>query len=241
MTVTDSKPNELIKTRLEFGGAGGAVSDYRFEPAEGGTKVTWTFESDKTNNPMFRYMNVMMNGMLVNQFDSGLVAIKRIAESMPPPVKKPDLKIEATTTSDMNYLAIRDTANMSDIGQKMGTDYGMIQEAIKKQGLQMSGYPFAIYYTDSPDNFIMDVAIGVDKTGKAAGNVKPGILKSGNAVVAHYFGNYDKMNEAYSSIKEWLSTNNKKVSGSSWEVYVWSPMTEKDTAKWQTDIYFPVE
>jgi|SRR6185436_737513 len=89
MTVTDSKPNELIATRLDFGGIG-AMSDYHFEPAEGGVKVKWTFDSDKTNNPMFRYMNVMMNSMLVNQFDSGLVAIKRIAESMPPPVKKPE-------------------------------------------------------------------------------------------------------------------------------------------------------
>ena len=25
-----------------------------------------------------------------------------------------------------------------------------------------------------------------------------------------------------------------------WEQYISDPMTEKDTAKWQTDIYFPV-
>jgi effector-binding domain-containing protein len=31
------------------------------------------------------------------------------------------------------------------------------------------------------------------------------------------------------------------VIGAPWEVYVTDPMVEKDTAKWQTDIYYPVQ
>ena len=105
----------------------------------------------------------------------------------------------------------------------------------------MAGAPFVIYYTQPPADFIMDIAAKVNKPGKVAGNVKPGVIKAGNAVVAHYFGDYMKMKDGYEALHKWIGENNKKITGNPWEVYVTDPGMEKDTAKWQTDIYYKVE
>ncbi|MEO5571110.1 MAG: SRPBCC family protein [Bacteroidia bacterium] len=240
LTITDNKPNESVAIRLEFGGIG-AMSTFHFEPVDSGVKVTWSLDNDKSLNPVFKYMNLMMQGMLEKQFDEGLNDIKKTVERIPQPQKKIEMKIEATTISDQNYLAVRDTASMSNISQKLGGDYGTIGEAMKKQGLKMTGAPFAIYYSDSSDNMVMDACVSVDKAGKEGGRVKPGIIKAGNAVVGHYFGNYQKLNEGHYAIKEWISRNNKKIIGAPWEIYMTDPGMEKDTAKWQTDIFYPVE
>lgn len=241
MTITDSKSNELIVTELDFGKMGKAGAGYRFEPADNGVKVSWYFDSEKSSNPLVKYMNVMMKGMLEKQFDEGLAGIKTLAESMPPPVKKNPITVEATTVAAQAYLAVRDTASIATISQKLGTYYGMIGETIGKQGLKMAGAPFAIYYTDSQTNWDMEAALPVDKTDKADGKVKPGELKAGNAVVAHFFGSYELTGDAHTAAHEFIKANNKKIIGAPWEVYITDPMTEKDTAKWQTDVYYPVE
>ena len=173
-------------------------------------------------------------------YDKGLNKLKNKMESNPASSEK-EIKVEATTVQAMNYLAVRDTASISTIGQKLGMNYKMIGDAMKKQKLNMAGAPFTIYYTESKTNWELDAAIPTDKAGKADGKVKPGMIKAGNAVVAHYFGDYMKMSSAYEAIKKWIAQNNKVKTGAPWEVYLSGPGTEKDTAKWQTDVYFPVE
>ncbi|MFI5218582.1 MAG: GyrI-like domain-containing protein [Bacteroidia bacterium] len=240
LTISESVPNSLVVTNLEFNGEMGAIGGYKFEPGDSGVKVTWYFDAEM-NGMFHKYMGLIMSGAMNKVFDQGLNDMKTVAESMPPPVTKTPMTVEMTTTSDITYLAIRDTVSIPTIGMKLGMAYGTIQEAMKKQGLEFAGQPLAIYYTDSQTNWDMDAAIPVNKPGKADGKVKPGQLKAGNAVVAHYYGDYSGLGTAYGAIQEYISANNKKKVGAPWEVYVSDPMTEKDTAKWQTDVYFPVE
>lgn len=241
LTISESRPNEYVKTDLDFGEGGLGTGGFKFEPADGGTKVSWSMDSDLGMNPIARYMGIIMTGMMEGIFDQGLGDIKKIAEEMPPPSKAPEMTIEETKVSAMNYLFIHDHADTSNIGQKIGAAYGRIQEAMKKQGLNMSGYPFAIYYTESTSEWDVDFAIGTDKAGKADGDIKPGTIKEGNTVVAHYYGPYEKMAPAYEALKKYIADNGKKITGAPWEIYITDPMTEKDPMKWQTDIHFPVE
>ena len=47
--------------------------------------------------------------------------------------------------------------------------------------------------------------------------------------------------KAHEAIHQWLTANNKTAIGSPWEVYANDPILEKDTAKWQTDVYYRIE
>lgn len=240
LTITESNPYTSIVTELDMRG-NKVYPGFNFEESDGKTKVTWYFDSDAGWNPFGRYMNLMIKGMLGHQFEQGLHDVKQIVESMPVPEEGEPIVIEEVKSDTLYYLSIRDTANMETIGMKLGQGYGMIQQEMTKQKLQMAGAPFAIYYSDSESEFDMDVALPTNKPGKDAGKIKAGMIPAGKHIVAHFFGAYEKTPDAHRAISSYIQKNGLKVSGPPREHYITDPMAEPDTAKWQTDVFYPVE
>lgn len=213
--------------------------DWKFEPTAEGTKVTWM--NSGTLPFIMRPMSGKMESMMAPDLEKGLKLLKEYCEAKPKPVVN-DIKIEAVIVQAINYLSVHDTSTMSQISQKLGADYGLIQQAMVKQKLNMAGYPFAFYFNKPEDEkIVMEPGLPVDKPGKDDGSVKAGSLKAGNAVVAHYFGAYHDIGKAHNAIDQWLLANNKTATGAPWEVYITDPMVEKDSSKWQTDVYYPVQ
>ena len=83
MTITESKPSELIKIQLDFLKPMEATNqtEFRFQPEGKGTKVTWTMLG--RNNFVGRAMCTIMNmqKQLEKQFDQGLASMKKEAEA----------------------------------------------------------------------------------------------------------------------------------------------------------------
>lgn len=79
--ITVSEPYELIENELDFGDMGVAKSFFRIEPAEGGSLVTWGFDTDMGGNPVGRYMGLLMKRWLGRDYDRGLQQLKEAAES----------------------------------------------------------------------------------------------------------------------------------------------------------------
>jgi uncharacterized protein YndB with AHSA1/START domain len=83
MTITESRPNELIRLRLEFRKpfAGTNTAEFAFRPQGEQTLVTWTmfgrqhFMTKATG--LFMSMDTMIGGM----FEKGLAQMKSIAEA----------------------------------------------------------------------------------------------------------------------------------------------------------------
>lgn len=239
ITISESVPPQMINYSLDFAGQGKALAGFKLEPVAEGTNVTWWFDMDAGSNPIGKYMIKLMDGTMQDMLNKGLANIKGVVEAMPPAA---EVKIEITEVKETPYLAVRTTATGQTISAQIGSSFGMVQAAMKEQNLNFgSTPPLCIYYKWENNNFEFDAAIPTDKPGKDAGNVKAGALKTGRAAVAHYYGAYDKMMPAYNQMQAYIKANNLKVNGPSWEVYITDPMTEKDTAKWQTDIYFPVD
>lgn len=83
MTITESQPLSLIKTKLEFEGMEPATGYFKIEPDGEGTKVTWAFDANMGSNPFYRLMGLMMDRMLGENFNEGLAGIKKAAEAAP--------------------------------------------------------------------------------------------------------------------------------------------------------------
>ena len=214
---------------------------WTFEPAGDGVKVVW---GDKGDVPfMARIFFALKNPdkMMGPDFEKGLNRMKEYCEKNKTPKVSDDIKIEVTQTSDINYMAVREKADTSNIGPMLGKCYGMIGAVLKKQKLEMAGPVFAIYYSESSTNFDFDAAVQVNQAGKEDGNVKPGLLKATKAVVAHHFGPYENTPAAHEAIGKYISENHLKITGPVWEVYVNDPMTVKNPSEIQTDIYYGVE
>lgn len=82
MTITESKPNELVRFKLEFFKpmAGTSDAEFTFKPQGNQTEVTWAMSGK--NNFMAKAFCLFMNmdKMIGGQFEKGLADLKTIAE-----------------------------------------------------------------------------------------------------------------------------------------------------------------
>ena len=83
MTITDSRPSDLIRIKLEFFKPFAATnqSEFTFKPEGDQTVVTWSMTG--TNNFMAKAVHLFMNmdKMVGGQFEKGLVHMKATAEA----------------------------------------------------------------------------------------------------------------------------------------------------------------
>jgi effector-binding domain-containing protein len=89
--------------------------------------------------------------------------------------------------------------------------------------------------------FWLEAGVPVDKEVKSSCRVSYKIMPGGNVVRADHYGSYESTGLTHDKMHEWMYKNGKTIKGSPWESYVTDPMAEKDTLKWLTQIYYPVE
>ena len=83
MTLTESRPAELVRIRLDFVKpfAGTSTSEFTFKPAGNRTAVTWTMSGDQNFLEKAMCLFVSMDKMLGGEFEKGLAQMKSVAEA----------------------------------------------------------------------------------------------------------------------------------------------------------------
>jgi hypothetical protein len=85
MTISESKPDELIRIKMDFikPFAGTAMAEFMFKPQDNQTLVTWGMSGK--NNFIAKAMGLFMNmdKMIGDQFEKGLADLKSIVENKP--------------------------------------------------------------------------------------------------------------------------------------------------------------
>jgi uncharacterized protein YndB with AHSA1/START domain len=83
MTITESRPSDLIRIKLEFlkPFAGTSIAEFTFKPEGNQTTVTWSMAGK--NNFMAKAFGLFnsMDKMIGGQFEKGLAQMKSVAES----------------------------------------------------------------------------------------------------------------------------------------------------------------
>jgi len=81
-TIVESRPNELIRVKLEFlrPFAATSTADFTFQPQGDATAVTWSLAGQ--NNLVAKAMGLMidMDAMIGSDFETGLAAMKAMVE-----------------------------------------------------------------------------------------------------------------------------------------------------------------
>ena len=81
LTIDESVPNSKVVTELAFEGFDEpSVGGFLLEPSGNGTALKWYMNSDMGNNPIYRWMGLMMDKMLGPQFEQGLANIQMLAD-----------------------------------------------------------------------------------------------------------------------------------------------------------------
>jgi len=83
MTITESRPHDLIRIKLEFFKpfAGNSIAEFTFKPEANQTAVTWSMAGE--NNFMAKAIHLFMNmdTMIGSQFEKGLADMKSVVEA----------------------------------------------------------------------------------------------------------------------------------------------------------------
>lgn len=244
LTIIESTP-EKIKMEMEFEGQGKSMAEFLFTPTENGTKVTWALDADMGMNPAKKLFGLLMDNMLGKMFTDGLTTMKTEAEAMPSSQAAKEtiagFDVEEKTIDKMMILSIREKVKSNEIGQKIGECFGMIGMYMGKNKLIQSSMPLTIWHKYGEKECDMEAAIPIAVETKSEGKVKYSELPATNAFVVKYFGAYEKVAPVYKEAYTYIESKGKKVSGAPREVYITDPGMEKDTAKWLTEIVFPVE
>ena len=78
--IVESRPNEFVKTKLDFGFGSPAAATFTLSGSSDETTVVWTFDT-YMGNTISRYFGLMMDNWVGTSYDQGLADLKVLVES----------------------------------------------------------------------------------------------------------------------------------------------------------------
>ena len=78
--IVESVDNQKVVTALDFGEMGTAKAAFQLVESEGKTTITWDLDTDMGNNPIGRYMGLMMDKWVGGDYEKGLANLKVLVE-----------------------------------------------------------------------------------------------------------------------------------------------------------------
>jgi uncharacterized protein YndB with AHSA1/START domain len=83
MTIIESRPNDLIRIKMEFFKpfAGNSIAEFTFKPEGNQTAVTWSMTGENNFMAKAIHLFINMDKMIGGQFEKGLAQIKSLVEA----------------------------------------------------------------------------------------------------------------------------------------------------------------
>lgn len=229
---------DTVANTLHFEDYGDSKNYFIVKNNDSTCNVTWGMLS--TTPFMFRGMALFMNmdKMIGTDFEDGLKTLKALIESMP---KQASYNIEELNWDAKTYYGLKNKLSFDKISAFFGESYGKIGAAMKKAKAEMISAPSAIYFTYDEKTMLTDVAAVMEVAkGKELQGLEKFDLPASKVLKIAYYGAYDKSANAHDAMDDYMKANGLTQTYVL-EEYVTDPMTEKDTAKWLTNIYYLVK
>lgn len=242
MTITESIPNKSIKMDLNFMEDGTANSWYTLEQDGDQTKLSTGFVADMGINPFARWIGMLMiKPEMEKALDHNLSHLKKIGESKP----RFTVIITEVELSPSSYIGISSTINIDDMeamSTQMGKSFGELYGVLQKEKVEMAGAPFCLYPRWDEETRIGEMVCALPVPANTKLPTKYSIVQAegGKAVKAIHMGDYHKLSETHDQLDKYIAFKKLEVNGAPWEIYVTDPGAEPDTAKWVTEVYYPI-
>ena len=239
LSITESIPDKSIAIEMVFS-ENPASGFYSLEPDGENTKLNFNFLNDAGMNPIGHWMNVFMKSEIEKSFDYAGEKIKGIAEAKP----KFTYVFTEENVPAVSYVGLTTTMSPKDpaaVSAQAGKMFTELDNMLKKAKVAITGSPFCLYPKYTEESMDMVCAFPVAPDAKVPAKYKVMQTEGGLAVKGVHLGSYDNLQAIHNEIATYIKYKNLTENGTVWEVYVTDPMMEKDTAKWITEVYYPVE
>lgn len=226
--ITLSQPNERVETHLDFGPQGTAEAFFELQAADGGTAISWGFDTEFGMNLVSRYMGLMFDSWIGADYEAGLAKLKSLAESLPVEDWS-DMEIEVMEIEPavIVYTAAGSTWDVAAIGQAFGEAYGKIGEFVASHNLQMAGPPLAITTSSDEQGWQFDAAMPIAEMPELeidpASEVQIRQTRGGMTIRGVSVGSYSNLSTNWDKVKAWAAAHGYEVADNLWEEYVSDP------------------
>jgi effector-binding domain-containing protein len=205
---------------------------------EGSTNVTWDASKQSSINPFVRIAEFIRIKSMQRDMGDILMQFKKFMQKdanvygISFKIKKiTDHFLITTSTTTKTYPAIE-------------TIYGLIENLRKQtasQGAKETGNPMLnVNQTDNKDFEVM-VALPINKAIKPGVNTKLNeMVVGGNMLEADVKGGRQTVANAFVQLKNYQKDHGLISPAMPFEILITNRLTEKDTAKWATKLYWPI-
>ena len=244
-TIVASTPYERVDIELDMARLGSSQSAFLLQGENGGTRLTWAFDTDFGLDIPGRFRGILLDRQLGPLFAQGLSNLKRRAEALPK-IDWSDLEIGITVVSSTTiaYATGDSSSDPTDISAAMAAAYGQVLSFVSTNGLQLAGQPLAItnYWDDR--GFGFDAGIPVSGTpNRGAGPDSPvrmGETYGGRVVRAVQIGPYTELENTFAKVEAFIVAHSLEKHGRPWEVFVSDPGNVPEN-ELVTEVYYPVK
>ncbi len=132
------------------------------------------------------------------------------------------ISVNVQTVPPRKLAAVRCEVAMGEVGSAWAPAIGKVWPFIRSQpGLWTNGHNIFLYHHPTRPGAPIQCDFGVEVTRafETAGEVYAAETPGGEAAVAVHRGPYNRMDEAYKGIENWMTVNRRESAGHSWEIY----------------------
>jgi len=257
MTIVESNAYSHIKNKLEFESESGGYGSWEFSKNDTAVFVDWTISISDLSYPFERLISTIIKSSIQPMMDKGLESLKDLVEKensdatgtslvnnssdYPPSKTQGGQEIKIVDVATITTLAIYDSTKLEGIGNLLQKNYATLMKYVGEKEYAIMGAPLAVYHNWNPKGYIrISAAIPLYGKVKEHNNIKKLNVEAGKAIYAKHFGGYNTT-ATHNAIDEFVKNHHLQLKNFIWEEYITDPSTEPDSAKWQTDIYYPLK
>ena len=216
---------------------------WTFEPAEGGTKVTWGMKGEMPF--MARYMAAKMDEYVGADYESGLSKLDSVVQVN---MKKYTVVVNGETTHGGGYYIYNTTScKIDELESKIQEMMPKVGMYVYKNKINTAGMPFSLYHKFDSENNAVIFSCAVPVTDRvitaADSGLQTGMLKPFKAIKTTLKGNYTNLKEAWETGYKYLADNGLEQTAGvpALELYTNDPGKFSNPADWITEIYIPIK
>ena len=143
-------------------------------------------------------------------------------------------------SSEQNTLAVKQHCESpAQFPAFIGSSFRQLGEYLSELGELMTDIPYVAYDQKPGGGFIVKAGFTVLRPLPGKGDIIPGVIPEGKAVMCMYLGPYEDMEPTYMEIQAWCEARGLRQQGGMYEFYYNGPDTPPDTCL--TKMLIPVE
>jgi effector-binding domain-containing protein/uncharacterized protein YndB with AHSA1/START domain len=256
--------NRRVDVTLDFGDDGTANSSFILDEVDEGTHITWHFHTDLGWDPTARWMGLMFDRWVGNDYEEGLANLKTLFETHNDETLGEEEAIEAEEARragpdfiDISEVEIdarpilaksvtTDPRDPDQMQADYSRAYAALAEFAEEHGLEIAGAPLAINVSHDAETYVFHAALPLTAMPEdelnGEGDIWLGWTPGGTAVRAVHTGPYSDLDGGfYAAMKDWMADHGLRPGMHSWEVYVVNPGDTDDPAEYVTHVFYLAE